>query len=186
MALEAIARIPRTEDRMIRALSLCLIVLLAGCAGGSAPVTDEAPKKAPEFTLVDLDGSPVSLSDSAGQLRLVDFWATWCEPCKEEIPWYIEFHRKYGESGFKIIAINPEEEQGIVRDFVEAWKIPYTNLAGAGDEFEAVRDSYDVFSYPTGFLVDGEGHIVEEFRGAKSKRVLERRIRELLELPPLG
>jgi cytochrome c biogenesis protein CcmG/thiol:disulfide interchange protein DsbE len=160
------------------------LIMLVGCSGAPTPVADAPAKKAPEFTLADLDGNPVSLSDSRGQLRLVDFWATWCAPCKEEIPWYIEFHKKYGDSGFKIIAINPEEEVEIVRPFVEAKQIPYTNLAGTGEEFEAVAENYEVISYPTGYLVDGEGNIVEEFRGAKSKKVLERKIRELLDLPP--
>jgi thiol-disulfide isomerase/thioredoxin len=173
------------KTRTISACILSLTLLIAGCSGGSGPAAPVELGAAPEFTLKDLGGAPVSLVDSAGQVRLVDFWATWCAPCKEEIPWLIEFHRKYGEQGFKIIAINPEEEVDIVRAFVKAREIPYTNLAGTDESFEAIRDSYDVMSYPTAYLIDGEGNIVMEFRGTKSKKIVERKIREMLGLPPL-
>jgi thiol-disulfide isomerase/thioredoxin len=168
----------------VRVWILSLMILLAGCSGSPSPVVDRAAQPAPEFTLQDLDGAPVTLSDSHGQVRLIDFWATWCAPCKEEIPWLIELHRTYGEQGFKIIAINPEETTDIVRTFVEAREIPYTNLAGTEEGFEAIRESYEVISYPTAFLIDGEGNIVMDFRGTKSKKVLERKIRDLLGLPP--
>jgi len=161
------------------------MILLAGCSGGTGPAAPVEHKAAPAFTLVDLDGAPVSLADSHGQVRLVDFWATWCAPCKEEIPWLIEFHRSYGEQGFKIIAINPEEGADVVRPFVEAREIPYTNLVGTDESFEAVRESYEVISYPTAYLIDGEGNIVMDFRGTKSKKIVERKIREMLGLPPL-
>ena len=170
------------SDILVQALFL----LALACRVEGPPWVDgeAAGSRAPDFTLPDLLGNRVSLADHRGRPVIIDFWATWCAPCKEEIPWLIEFHRNYGEQGFKIIAINPEEEVEIVRAFVEAKNIPYTNLAGTGADFEAIAESYEVISYPTGFLVDGEGNIAAEFRGAKSKKVLERKIRELLDLPP--
>ena len=90
-----------------------------------------------------------------------------------------ELHQTYGEQGFAIIAIS-DESAAIVKKFVEENELPYTNLVDPGD----VSAQYQVVSLPTAFLVDGEGKIVEEFRGPKPRRILEGKIRELLDLPP--
>lgn len=160
------------------------MLVFAGCGtggGSSAPAPTAEARMAPEFTLPDVRGGEVRLSDSAGKVRLVDFWATWCAPCKEEIPMFKELHQTYGEQGFAIVAISDENAE-IVKEFVEAKEIPYTNLVDPGE----ISQDYGVVSLPTAFLVDGEGRIVEEFRGTKPRRILEARIRELLDLPPAG
>jgi thiol-disulfide isomerase/thioredoxin len=159
-------------------------ISILGCSGGTAP--DAAPKEiiAPAFTLLDLEGNEVSLADFRGEVLLIDFWATWCAPCKEEIPMMNELQQIYGDAGFRILAIT-EESAGIVSDFVKVKPMHYTNLVGP-DRYEEIASQYGVLSLPTAFLVDGEGRIVLDFRGTKPRKVLEGKIRELLDMEPLG
>ena len=180
-----------TRSVRFRALSIAAAaLLLVACGGSSAPPGqpgEEAAAPPPpageelayDFTLKDLQGESRSLSDWTGQVRLIDFWATWCAPCREEIPWLKELQQSYGEQGFAILAISDENAE-IIRGFVAEREINYVSLVDPG---EATRQ-YGVISLPTAFLVDREGRIVEEFRGVKPQRILEAKLRELLGLPP--
>jgi peroxiredoxin len=155
-------------------------LLFVACNGAAPPPAQPAEEPvAHDFTLLDLDGESKHLADWAGQVLLIDFWATWCAPCREEIPWLKELQETYGDEGFTLIAISDENAE-IVRKFVEEREITYVNLVDPG---EATRD-YGVVSLPTAFLVDREGNIVEEFRGVKPQRILEAKLREQLGLPP--
>jgi thiol-disulfide isomerase/thioredoxin len=166
-------------------------LLLAGACGpdASAPgfsaqtgsASTEDLTVAPEFTLESLDGEPVRLSDSAGQVRLVDFWATWCAPCREEIPMLNELQANYGERGFRVLAISdPDDELNLIREFVDEHEVEYLNLVGTAE----VTQSYQVPGLPTAYLVDGEGRVIEKFFGAKPRRVLEKKIEALLAEAP--
>lgn len=175
-------------------LMLSFVALCAACTGSPPPVAsteaDEADEAvaaktdeglAPDFLLEDLAGKPVSLADSQGQLRLLDFWATWCAPCREEIPMLNELHETYGSDGLLILAISDvNEDASVVQPFVDEHGVLYPNLVGS----EQVSTDYEVLGLPTAFLIDREGRIVETFFGPKPRRILEKRIRELLELPP--
>jgi peroxiredoxin len=174
-----------------KALLLLAAALATVVACGGRSVQDEGegeasmaqvPKTAPDFSLPDLDGKTVRLSDSAGKVRLVDFWATWCAPCREEIPGFKELHAKYKDEGFELIAISMDEEgDKVVRPFVEKAGIPYTNLIGN----DAVGDAFGgIVGFPSAFLVDRDGKIVSRYVGAVPKRVFEARIREMLGLVP--
>jgi thiol-disulfide isomerase/thioredoxin len=148
---------------------------------GSAGAGDGASAIAPDFTLETLGGEDVRLADSAGQIRLIDFWATWCAPCREEIPMLNELQAEYGERGFRVLAIaDPEDDLDAVREFVEQHGVEYLNLIGT----EAVTEAYEVPGLPTAFLVDREGRIVDSFFGAKPRRVLVKKIEALLEAAP--
>ena len=164
------------------------ILGLTGCSGQQASVgaatsavADSAElEMAPDFTLQDLDGTAVRFSDTAGQVRLVDFWATWCKPCIEEIPMFKELHEEYGDRGFTMIAVSyGDESPELIRGVVEKFEIPYLNLVG--DDLMAEEFGH-ILGLPTAFLVDGEGRIVERYLGPKPRKVLEARIRELLGL----
>jgi peroxiredoxin len=174
-------------------LALALVALgpLTGCGtapsdGGSSPKTvgatgASADDVAPDFTLPDLDGTEFTLSETTGQVRLLDFWATWCAPCREELPMLQRLNETYGPQGFAMIAISDEDPEQI-RKFVEDQGITYRNLVDSGD----VAEEFLVLGLPTGLLIDRDGRIVERFVGPKPQSVLERRIQELLEQSPAG
>jgi thiol-disulfide isomerase/thioredoxin len=161
---------------------------LAGCGGGGRPSSLAAPgpaeaggalEIAPDFELASLDGSKFRLSESAGKVRLLDFWATWCAPCREEIPMLNDLHDTYGAAGLEIVAISDEDSE-VIRDFVESAGVRYRNLVGTVE----LAEQYQVLGLPTAYLIDGEGRIVEAFLGPKPRKVLTERIRELLEGSP--
>jgi thiol-disulfide isomerase/thioredoxin len=174
--------------------ALAALLLTVAACSGTAPSTESASLGggtslggdpgaasdgllAPDFELQDLDGNLHRLSDMAGQVRLVDFWATWCAPCREEIPMFKELHEAYGDKGFTLVAVSMDDGPGIVREFVEDYEIPYINLLGTdevGEEFGGI------LGLPMAFLIDGDGRIVDKYIGAKPRGILEGKIREML------
>lgn len=169
-------------------VTLVFSMLVCALACGRPITTSEASasatRTAPEFALEDLSGKVVRLSDSAGQVRLVDFWATWCPPCREEIPSFKELHRDYGEKGLKILAISMDDDaKKVLPPFLAKWEVPYTNLIGT----EEVAQSFPgVVGLPTTFLIDREGRIIETFVGGTPKHEMEAQVRKLLGLEPAG
>lgn len=168
------------------AAGLVVAGLLAACAaprGGAAespaPRAAADDAQAPDFELQTVDGRTVRLSDSAGKVRLVDFWATWCAPCRAEIPMLNELHESYGDDGLVILGIS-DEESDVVGEFVEEYGVRYTSLVGGLD----VSEEYGVLGLPTAYLIDSEGRIVESFTGEKPARILKEKIRALLESAP--
>ena len=131
----------------------------------------------PDFVLEDVNGNTVRLSDYDGNVRLVDFWTTWCAPCKEEIPVFRELQETYGPDGFTILAISMDDDGlEVVRPFVEKYGIEYLNLIGDDDVYEA----FGVQSLPTKYVIDRDGNIVKEFYGAVPKKVLVEQIEAVL------
>lgn len=172
--------------RVQATMGLVFGLLLAGCQGGAAPGgAPGAPSQgavpsvmAPDFSLPDLAGRQVKLSDSTGHVRLVDFWTTWCTPCREEIPMFKEFHASLASQGFTLIGIAMDEEgAGVVKPFAEKYGIDYLTLLG-NEQTEAAFG--DVVGYPTKFLIDREGRIVQRWTGAVPRAFLEKEIKRLL------
>jgi thiol-disulfide isomerase/thioredoxin len=156
------------------------ILLAASCSAPPAPVAPASveAKPAPDFELQDVTGKTVKLSDSAGTVRLVDFWATWCAPCRDEIPMFKDLHARYGAKGLTLIGIAMDDEgSAVVAPFVRENGMPYINLLGN----EAVAGAYGPLSgLPTKFLIDKNGNIVEKFFGPVPRSVLEKKIETLL------
>ena len=162
---------------------LAVAVTLAGCSGPPAArvdgkATSVADEMAPDFTLSTANGEAVSLSDSAGRVRLIDFWATWCPPCREEVPMLKRLHETYTEQGLTILAISDESAEA-VGSFVEKHEIPFINLV----DTEEVAYDYQVLGLPTAVLIDRDGRRIATYFGPKPKR-MEEQIRELLDLGP--
>ena len=179
------------------ALVVGAVLVFVGCAGsGSDSASNSADagagaqaasnatkddKVAPAFELPDVDGNVIRLADSNGKIRLVDFWATWCVPCRKEVPMFNELQELYRDDGFEIVGIAEfNDSPEAVREFLTENKVAYRNVLGT----EEVTKAYKVFALPSAYLVDREGNIVESFVGPKPRKVLEKKIRELLELPP--
>lgn len=181
----------RTTPTRSARFALAGLALVAGCAGTggvNAPHADEAAAAAPagaeiapEFELATVDGRTLKLSDSAGRVRLLDFWATWCAPCRDEIPLLNQLQDDYADAGFEILAIT-DEDAGVVREFVDEHGVRYTNFVGG----EEVSERYGVLGLPTAFLVDSEGRIVDSFLGPKPRKALTAKIEGLLGVPAPG
>jgi cytochrome c biogenesis protein CcmG/thiol:disulfide interchange protein DsbE len=162
-------------------VGLTLSVLLAGCrSGGPAPAATAAAsaKLAPDFELKDVQGKPYRFSEAKGTVRLVDFWATWCAPCRAEIPMFKELTATYGSQGFTLVGIAMDDE-GVdkVKPYVDEMKIEYLTLIGNEDVVDAFGG---VVGFPTKFLIDREGRIVETWVGEVPRAVLEKKIQSLL------
>ena len=162
-----------------------LVVDSAGTPQYNTPLLG---KPAPPFTLEDLNGKKVSLADFKGKALAINFWATWCAPCKVETPWLIDLRNKYETQGFEVLAISAddidrkdpskfnEEKQEIVR-FVQKMRMPYPVLIDG----DSVADSYGDFeALPTTFFLDRNGIVVAAQMGMTTKGELERNIKKAL------
>jgi cytochrome c biogenesis protein CcmG/thiol:disulfide interchange protein DsbE len=139
-------------------------------------------KAAPDFSLKDANGQTVKLSDYRGKVILLDFWATWCGPCKIEIPWFIEFEQTYKDKGFSVIGVSMDEEGWtVVKPYIQQRKVNYRVLLGT----EQVGQLYGgVDSLPTTYLIDRSGRIAAVHIGLESgKDGFQNEINRLLEAP---
>jgi peroxiredoxin len=132
--------------------------------------------RAPGFTLTDLNGLPVSLADFRGKVVVLDFWATWCPPCKREIPDFIELQTRYSSQGLQIIGIGLDEPEKL-KAFATSNGMNYSVLLGTDD----IALKYGGISgIPTTFIIDKSVKIVNRFEGFRSKDVFESEIKRLL------
>ena len=165
-----------------------LLVVIAGVgfwsvyatqSKAAAPARAEKGRRpAPDFALSDADGRTVRLADFKGKVVLLDFWATWCGPCKIEIPWFMEFQRKYKDQGFSVLGVSMDEGGWpTVRPFVEEMKMNYPVLLG-NDETATAFGGIEVL--PTTFIIDKQGRVVTTHMGLVSKDEMEETIRSLL------
>ena len=133
-------------------------------------------RPAPDFALTDLSGRPLHLSDYRGKVVILDFWATWCEPCKEEIPQFIALQNKYSERGLQILGISMDDSEAPVRQFQERFKMNYPVAVGTPQ----LADQYGgVLGLPITFVIDREGRIVSRHIGATKAEVFEKEVQRL-------
>jgi len=131
---------------------------------------------APAFTLRDLDGSPVSLADFRGKVVVLNFWATWCPPCRREIPDFIDLQEEYGSRGVQIVGIALDEPEK-VQAFARQNGMNYPVLLGS-DEVSMKYGGIE--GIPTTFIIDKNGRIVNRFEGFRPREVFETEIKQLL------
>lgn len=145
--------------------------------GPSIEDFSEKPLKAADFALPDLSGKTVRLSDFKGKVVLVDFWATYCLPCLDELPDLKALYRKYESRGFTIVSISKDfVKMEEVASFVKEFDVRYPSLLAGLDPVEG----YPVFGLPTAYLINREGFIVKRYIGYKFPEELEKDILVLL------
>ncbi|MGV3518749.1 TlpA disulfide reductase family protein [Luteitalea sp.] len=156
-------------------LCLCTPAIPASTAGPTVP----ARATAPDFTLVDAGGVPFRLSAQRGKVVLVDFWATWCGGCKVEIPWFIEFQKKYQTQGLTSIGVAMDEEGWAkVRPYLAQHPISYPVVIGNLDLLQ--RQFGLAPSLPITLLIDRQGRIAASHAGVVDKNTWENKIVALL------
>lgn len=130
----------------------------------AAYVPPKFPRPAPGFSLTTLDGDTLTLDGLRGRVALVDFWATWCQPCRKSMPELTALHEKYADRGFTVVGISIDEDrEKEVRKFLE--KTPVAYPIAIDDTADPAWGSYLVKAVPTAFLVDREGQIVAQWTG---------------------
>ena len=136
-----------------------LVLLIAGC--GESPVASVG-KPAPDFDTIDLNGDIWSLSKLKGQVVFINFWATWCAPCREEMPSMQRLYAKLPKDKFKMIALYNRDKPAIVKDFVAKLGI---NMPILDDQENIIGKRYGLTGLPETFIVDKQGVIREKFIG---------------------
>jgi len=175
----------------ISTLFLVLLLLVSGCGApkpASAPPSNVSEvatvtargELAPDFTWKAADGTGMSFDRARGKVTLVNFWATWCAPCKKELPDIVELSKTYAGRGFTVVGVATDRTPNaneLVAEFVQKYSIPYQVLLSTQemeDAFGSVR------AMPTSFLVDSDGKIVKTIVGIRTRAQLEELILPLL------
>jgi thiol-disulfide isomerase/thioredoxin len=137
-----------------------------------------------DLVFKDLQGKELKLSDLRGKVVLLDFWATWCEPCKIETPWLIEFQKEYGPKGFTVIGIAMDEEgQKIVEPYLHTAQFDMEDGSKLGINYpivlgnDALSDKFGVNGFPTGVLISRDGKLIKITSGLVSRDELEKDIK---------
>lgn len=134
--------------------------------------------KAANFTLKDIDGKTVKLSDFKGKIILLNFWATWCGPCKRELPDLISLYTTYKKKGVVFLGIALDEQGvSIVKPFVQKYKINYPILLGG---YEVAQAYGGVSAIPTTFFIDVRGMIKKMLVGMQTKKAFEDELKALM------
>ncbi len=163
--------------RSVGALLLLGSALLLSAACAPAATVARLGGPAPEFALPRLDGSTVRLADFKGRPVVINFWATWCAPCREEMPVIQEVYERYRERGLAVVAINMEEPEGVVRRLVEQGGF---TLTFARDADGAQVKRYNVTSAPTTYFIGADGIIRDVKLGAVTQADLDTKVQALL------
>jgi thiol-disulfide isomerase/thioredoxin len=180
------ASLPRKNRNPLALLVAAVVIagmLYAGFhfarrAGGESAEQVMKNRPAPDFTLQTLDGKTMRLSDWRGKAVLLNFWATWCGPCKIETPWLVELQNQYGSQGLQIVGVAMDDSgKDEIARFVKEMGMNYPVLLGK----EAVGDAYGGVPYlPESFFIGRDGKIVAKIMGIDSRSAIEQGIKKAL------
>lgn len=160
------------------------VFLLFACSGSKEKPKEkgEIKKKSTfievaDFTLPTLDSDKISLSDFKGKVIILDFWATWCGPCRIEMPGFVELQTEYGERGLQILGVSLDggRKEGVV-EFCERYYVNYPIFMDNGE----VARRFGVIAIPTTYIIDRDGNLVKKYVGAREKETFKSDIEELL------
>jgi thiol-disulfide isomerase/thioredoxin len=178
----------------VGALALALLTLNAApewpfghaAASGAGPATSSCPATAKpanlNFTLKDVNNKDVNLASLKGKVVLLDFFATWCGPCKIEIPWFIEFQQKYGKDGLQVVGVSVDDPLDKLKPYVSQMKMNYLVLQGL--DHDDVQDAFGpIFGIPVTVVISRDGKVCTKHTGLSSKDSFEKEIRSLLQVP---
>jgi peroxiredoxin len=161
-----------------------VVALLASCAfiPDEAHLTPEKDRKtAPDFSLKDGDGKLVKLADYRGKVVLVNFWATWCGPCQEEIPWFKDFQRDYKDRNFTVLGLSVDEDGWkAIKPYLARNPLNYPVVL-ADDRVQMLYGNVE--NLPTSFVLDQQGRVASHHIGLVSKKTYREEILGLLENP---
>lgn len=163
-------------------LAICTGVFLAARSKFRAHQDGSADRViAPDFTLNDLSGKPVTLSSYRGKVVLLDFWATWCDPCRDEIPRFVALQDTYRDRGLQIIGVSMDDAPQPVREFQQQFRMNYPVVMGSA----RVGELYGgILGLPVAFLIGPDGRIYSKHFGAMDISAFEREIVPLLPAMP--
>ena len=151
----------------------------AGQAPASSPVCEAKVKKAPDFELPDYTGKKVRLADYKGKVVFVNFWATWCGPCKYEIPMFVDLQQRYGAKGLAFLGISVDDPVEELKPFVDQYKINYPVLVGLGRE--EVQEAFGpMVGIPVTVVIGRDGNLCTRYFGLRPKDRFESDIKALL------
>jgi thiol-disulfide isomerase/thioredoxin len=150
---------------------------------GGAPATTQCPANAKaanlDFTLKDVENKDVHLADLKGKVILLDFWATWCGPCKIEIPWFIEFQDKYGPQGLQVVGVSVDDTVDKLKPYISSMKMNYLVLVGL--DHDDLMDAYGpMLGIPVSVFISRDGKICSRHTGLTAKDEFEKDIKSLL------
>lgn len=144
------------------------------------PVKMDYP--APDLSLTDLTGNPTSLADYRGKVVLVNLWATWCPPCKEEMPALEAFYGRHAGKGFTIVAVNDGDPQSDVAQFVKDYGLTFP--VWLDPTYIATERAFKTLNLPSSFVIDRDGQIVLSWVGGISLQTLEKYVTPIIEDQP--
>ena len=139
-----------------------------------APLADHP---APDFTLTNLDGTNIALSDLKGQVLLINVWATWCPPCRVEMPTIQAAYEQYHDQGFTVLAVNLQEDQSAVATFMREHQLTFPALLDSDGQ---VSRTYQAVSLPSSFFVDRRGVIRAVYHGPMPRSIIAGTVEQLL------
>jgi cytochrome c biogenesis protein CcmG/thiol:disulfide interchange protein DsbE len=175
------SREPRRGIRIgLGVLLLVVVVALATTLVGAAPsklVTDPSGRKAPDFTLPLLDGEQLSLASLRGRPVVLNFWASWCGPCKDEAPALARSWRRWKDRGVTFMGVDSRDSRTYAREFMQHYDQGYQSFFDAG---AMVTNRYGVRGFPETFFIDAAGGIQAKFVGPIGDEALDAEIAKIL------